>query len=129
MIGPEFASAPQLYLSMMHPAIENLFFIGLFQPIGCIWRLADHQARIAARQIAGRLSRPSDAAAKSAKEVHARRRRFGTSPRHQIEVDYHDFRRALLHELGETSNAAWLGFAGLAIERAADFISRSPVDP
>jgi cation diffusion facilitator CzcD-associated flavoprotein CzcO len=129
VIGPEFASAPQLYLSMMHPTIENLFFVGLFQPIGCIWRLADHQARIAARQIAGRLSRPSDVAAKSAKEMHARRRRFGTSPRHQIEVDYHDFREALLHELGETSNAAWLGFAGLAIERVGDFILRSPVDP
>jgi cation diffusion facilitator CzcD-associated flavoprotein CzcO len=106
VIGPEFAGSPQLYLSMMHPTIENLFFIGLFQPIGCIWRLADHQARIAARQIAGRLSRPSDAAARGAREARRRRQRFGASPRHLIEVDYHDFRQALLHELGETSNAA-----------------------
>ena len=43
--------SPPLYLKMMHPRFENLFFIGLFQPIGCIWRLADHQARIAALQI------------------------------------------------------------------------------
>jgi len=129
VIGPEFSSAPQLYLSMMHPGIANLFFIGLFQPIGCIWRLADHQARIAARQITGRLSRPSDVAARSASEVRKRRSRFGSSPRHLIEVDYHDFRQALLHELGETSNTAWLGFAGLMIERAGDFILRSPVDP
>lgn len=129
VIGPEFASAPQLYLSMMHPAIENLFFIGLFQPIGCIWRLADHQARIAAQQITGRLSRPSHLAARSAREVRERQQRFGTSPRHLIEVDYHDFRQALLHELGETSNTAWLGFAGLMIERLGDLILRSPVDP
>jgi cation diffusion facilitator CzcD-associated flavoprotein CzcO len=129
VIGPEFASAPQLYLSMMHPGIENLFFIGLFQPIGCVWRLADHQARIAARQITGRLSRPADVDAKSAREVRERRRRFGTSPRHLIEVDYHDFRQALLSELGETSSTAWLGFAGLAVERATDFILRSPLDP
>ncbi len=129
LIGPDFASAPQLYLSMMHPTIDNLFFIGLFQPIGCIWRLADHQARIAACQITGRLSRPPDVAARGAREMRARRQRFGSSPRHLIEVDYHDFRQALLHELGETSNTAWLGFAGLMIERASDLIARSPVDP
>ena len=129
VIGPDFARAPQLYLNMMHPAIENLFFIGLFQPIGCIWRLADHQARIAARQITGRLSRPSDAAARGAREARKRRQRFGSSPRHLIEVDYHDFRQALLRELGETSNTAWLGFAGIAIERASDLILRTPVDP
>jgi hypothetical protein len=45
---------------MMHPRIDNLFFIGLFQPIGCIWRLADRRARIAALQIGGRLPRPAD---------------------------------------------------------------------
>ena len=49
-----------LYLKMMHREIPNVFFIGLFQPIGCIWRLADHQARIAALQITGVLSRPDD---------------------------------------------------------------------
>ena len=58
-----------------------------------------------------------------------RQRRFGTAPRHMIEVDYHDFRQALLHELGETSSTAWLGIAGLMIERASDLILRSPVDP
>ena len=35
-----------------------------------------------------------------------RRRRFGSSPRHVIEVDYHDFRRALLRELGEHARPA-----------------------
>jgi hypothetical protein len=30
---------------MMHPTIPSLFFIGLFQPIGCIWQLADYPAR------------------------------------------------------------------------------------
>jgi hypothetical protein len=32
--------------------------------------------------------------------VNERRSRYGTAPRHLIEVDYHDFRRALLRELG-----------------------------
>ena len=99
--GPEFFASPQLYLSMMHHGIANLYFIGLFQPIGCIWRLADHQACIAALQITGVLKRPGDVEAASAREVNERRRRFGSAPRHLIEVDYHDFRRALLRELGE----------------------------
>jgi cation diffusion facilitator CzcD-associated flavoprotein CzcO len=101
IIAPDFLNAPPLYLTMMHPRMENLFFIGLFQPMGCIWRLADYQARIAALQIKGVLKPPADVAARGAAEVSARRKRFGTAPRHLLEVDYHDFRRALLRELGD----------------------------
>ena len=88
---------PPLYLKMMHPRIDNLFFIGLFQPIGCIWRLADHQARIAALQIAGRLPRPADIAARVGNE--APHWQFEKTPRHAVEVDYHDFRRELMGAL------------------------------
>jgi cation diffusion facilitator CzcD-associated flavoprotein CzcO len=35
-----------------------------FQPLGCIWRLADHQAHSAALQIAGYLARPADVGAR-----------------------------------------------------------------
>jgi hypothetical protein len=105
IMGADFAHFPPLYLSMMHPNIENLFFIGLFQPIGCIWRLADHQARIAALQIRGVLRRPANVAAKGEREASRRRRRYGTAPRHLIEVDYHDFRRDLLRELGQYARA------------------------
>src|SRR5262249_59233279 len=48
--GWDLTRTPPLYLKMMHPTIPSLFFIGLFQPIGCIWRLADYQSRIAALQ-------------------------------------------------------------------------------
>jgi cation diffusion facilitator CzcD-associated flavoprotein CzcO len=101
IMGSDFANTPPLYLTMMHPEIANLFFIGLFQPIGCIWRLADHQARIVALQIKGELKRPADVAARARSEVRERRARFGAAPRHLVEVDYHDFRRALLRELGD----------------------------
>jgi cation diffusion facilitator CzcD-associated flavoprotein CzcO len=78
---------PPLYLKMMHPALPSLFFIGLFQPLGCIWRLADYQSRIAARQLSGRSKRPPDI------------RHVDHLPRNAIEVDYHTFRRELLSEL------------------------------
>jgi hypothetical protein len=89
---------PPLYLKMMHRAVPNLYFIGLFQPIGCIWRLADHQARIAALQIAGRLERPADIAARVDHEIKVPHWHFDVTPRHAVEVDYHDFRRELLAE-------------------------------
>jgi hypothetical protein len=93
--------SPPLYLKMMHRRVANLFFIGLFQPLGCIWRLADHQARIAALQIAGRLARPADIGSRMDREVRSPHWRFDTSPRHAIEVDGHDFRRDLLAHLAE----------------------------
>jgi len=95
----DMAKTPPLYLKMMHPTIPSLFFIGLFQPIGCIWQLADYQARIAALQISGRLKRPSDIDARIRHEVAHARYRFDPSPRHAIEVDYHVFRRELMGEL------------------------------
>jgi hypothetical protein len=90
MTGP-----PPLYLKLMHPTIPSLFFIGLLQPIGCIWRLADHQARIAALQISGRLDRPTDIA--------ARIRRLDRSARHPLEVDQFTFRHELLDELDQAT--------------------------
>jgi cation diffusion facilitator CzcD-associated flavoprotein CzcO len=95
----DMAQTPPLYLKMMHPTIPSLFFIGHFQPIGCIWQLADYQARIAALQISGRLERPSDIGARIRHEVAHPYRRFDASPRHAIEVDYHAFRRDLMGEL------------------------------
>jgi Flavin-binding monooxygenase-like/Transcriptional regulator PadR-like family len=95
----DMAETPPLYLKMMHPTIPSLFFIGLFQPIGCIWRLADYQARIAALQISGRLQRPPDIDARTRDELAHPHHRFDPSPRHAIEVDYHAFQRELMREL------------------------------
>ena len=94
---------PPLYLKMMHGDFANLFFIGLFQPLGCIWTLADYQARIAAYQIVGRLHRPQDIADRIRREAANRHWRFAKSPRHAIEVDSHFFLAELLGELSRAS--------------------------
>ncbi len=93
-----------LYLKMMHPELENLYFIGLFQPQGCIWPLADHQARLAAQIIAGKLQRPANVLAKIQKESARSKQRFDGSPRHVPEVDCRRFRKQLLQELGRVIN-------------------------
>jgi len=99
------ARPPLLYLKMMHPRFANLYFIGFFQPIGCIWRLADHQARIAALQMAGRLDRPIDIERRLENENRFRHWNFDSAPRHALEVDYYAFRRELFAELGRARYA------------------------
>lgn len=93
-----------LYLKMIHPECNNLFFIGLFQPQGCIWPLADYQAKVAVNMITGALSKPDDIWSKIKKETKIIQRCFTPSARHVLEVDYHDFRKMLLSELSRLSH-------------------------
>jgi len=54
---------------MMHAEHPRLFFIGLFQPLGCIWPAAELQARLAARLITGVWKPPKDLRAAIDKEL------------------------------------------------------------
>ena len=91
-----------LYRKMMHPDYDTLYFIGLCQPQGCIWPLADYQSKIAARIIAGTLKRPEQLHQKIARELNKPHYRFKTNTRHALEVDYHMFRRELLAMLDQS---------------------------
>ncbi len=97
------ATEVPLYRKMIHGDYPNLFFIGLFQPLGCIWPLADYQARIAARQINGKWKRPANLKDLIRKEVEHPHFNFEKHPRHATEVDYHQFRKELLAELKRAS--------------------------
>jgi len=103
IVGWPRTQPPPLYLKMMHADIPNLYFIGLFQPLGCIWSMADYQARIAAQQIVGTLERPKDIRRRIANEVLRPHWHFTKSPRHAIEVDARFFRQELIHELGRAN--------------------------
>ena len=88
-----------LYRKMLHPVHRTLYFIGLFQPLGCIWPLADYQARIACLEILGRYRRPADLEAAIAHEIAHPHFPFMGGQRHAVEVDYHQFRADLAREL------------------------------
>ena len=88
-----------LYLKMFHPEIDNIGFIGLFQPLGCIWPGSELQAKIYARYIKGEWKRPSNIADLCRKEVENPHYRQINTPRHTITVDYHLFRKQLLKQL------------------------------
>jgi hypothetical protein len=84
---------------MMHPDHKSLYFIGLFQPIGCIWPLADYQARLACEEMLGNYIRPPDMRAAIKFEMEHPHFNFRRELRHSTEVDYHRFREELRREL------------------------------
>jgi hypothetical protein len=88
-----------LYRKMMHADYPNLYFIGLFQPVGCIWPLADYQAKLACLEILGRYRRPDDLKGVIRYEIEHPHFNFEGGQRHAMEVDYHGFRRDLRGEL------------------------------
>lgn len=88
-----------LFLRMMHPDYTNLYFIGLFQPLGCIWPLADYQAMLACAEIAGIYQRPADLKTAIQYEIEHPHFEYTGGLRHSTEVDYHGLRRELSREL------------------------------
>jgi hypothetical protein len=101
----EEATSVPLYRKMMHPDVPTVYFIGLFQPLGCIWPLADHQAKLACADITGRYRRPADLRARIAHEIAHPHYAMDQAPRHSTEVDYHRFRDELLAELATAERA------------------------
>ncbi|MDX2014238.1 MAG: NAD(P)-binding domain-containing protein [Myxococcaceae bacterium] len=90
-----------LYLKMIHPQLADLHFIGLFQPLGCIWPAAALQAKLMARRLTGRWSPPGNLDEAVRAELAHPDIEQVSSPRHTITVDYPVFRRKLLDLLGE----------------------------
>lgn len=84
-----------LWLRMFHPHYPSLIFIGLVQPQGAIWPLSDRQAKLAANYIAGRWKLPADLARRAEAEAERIGLEFQRSPRHAVEVHYHEYAREL----------------------------------
>lgn len=92
-VCPDWSDATQVpfYLKMMSADISNLYFIGMIQPIGCIWVLADLQALVAAAEISGAWRRPADIAARIDREMRRDAKRYKASTRHAIQVDTNEY--------------------------------------
>lgn len=88
-----------LYLKVFHPQHRNLFFIGLVQPQGCIWPLAEQQARLVTAFLKGEWRYPEDIEARIARELATPDHQWMKTPRHSVEVDYHAYRARLAKEL------------------------------
>ncbi|MGJ8570765.1 MAG: flavin-containing monooxygenase [Hoeflea sp.] len=80
-----------LYLRMMLAGVPDLFFIGLIQPIGCIWVIADLQAKVAAAEISTAWQRPDDIANRIDHEMRRDAKRYKASPRHAVQIDGREY--------------------------------------
>ena len=93
-------------LHRMIPAdINNLYFIGLFQPLGCIWPGAELQSKLAAEHLSGNW-KPKKSIRKLLDEEMAKPdvQQINT-PRHTITVDDFSFRARLKKELSRAQIA------------------------
>ena len=94
---PELISAPdnriELFGRVMHPEIDNVYFVALVQPIGATMPIAEAQGQWIADELRGEYVRPSRAAMLRAiaAENDAMRRRYVASKRHTIQVDFDDY--------------------------------------
>ncbi|HEY2839904.1 MAG TPA: NAD(P)-binding domain-containing protein [Pirellulales bacterium] len=100
----QFLAAPDndlpLYLRMFKPGIDNLMFIGLMQPLGAIFPLAEQQAKLAAEYLSGHYLTPSEAEMLATIQSDRERmfRRYVLSKRHTMQVDFDPFLKSLKRE-------------------------------
>ena len=93
----DFISAPdnhiELFRRVFHPDIDNVFFIGLLQPLGAIMPLAEAQGSGSPSTCAGEyaLPPPSRVRRDIAEDQAAMRKRYVASKRHTIQVDFDDY--------------------------------------
>jgi pyruvate/2-oxoglutarate dehydrogenase complex dihydrolipoamide dehydrogenase (E3) component len=104
----EDAERIELYLRMIHPTYHNLFFIGLVQPQGCIWPIADHQSKLIANHIMGRWELPKNIETLAKDEADEIAKDFLNRARHSVEVHFHEFIHKIKKNIPKNS-PEWIG--------------------
>jgi cation diffusion facilitator CzcD-associated flavoprotein CzcO len=86
-----------LWQRMIQPGIDNLFFVGLYQPLGSVMQPAELQAKLIADYLVGELAFPdAETMRREMLEMQeANDRRFVRSTRHTMEVDFVPFLHSL----------------------------------
>jgi hypothetical protein len=99
---PGFISAPgndlPLWERMIKPGIDNLYFVGLLQPLGAIMPIAEAQGHFIGDHLAGEIALPDrDTMERAMARERARmfRRYKDHAPRHTMQVDFENY----LHQL------------------------------
>ena len=101
---PEFLSAPNndlpLFLRWVKPELPGLFFVGLYQPLGAIFPIAEQQGVMIADCLSGRYHLPTQAEMEAAitREREKMFKRYVKSIRHTMQVDFDPFMHALRKE-------------------------------
>jgi cation diffusion facilitator CzcD-associated flavoprotein CzcO len=107
---PSFVSAPDnelpLFLRCFHLEHPRLMFAGMAQPLGAIMPLVEAQGRLFARYLTGEYELPSAAEMRqrTARERESVRRRFVSSRRHTMQVDFDQYLEDVAREVRAGQN-------------------------
>ncbi len=98
---PDSESRFPLFKRMMKPGIDNLFFMGLAQPLPTLVNFAEQQSKLAAAYLTGRYRPPGQAemAAITARDEAFHLGPYYKSARHTIQVDFTHYVADLLKEI------------------------------
>ncbi|MEM7583260.1 MAG: NAD(P)-binding domain-containing protein [Acidobacteriota bacterium] len=91
----------RLYRLVAHPHRKNLFFVGLIQPLGAVMPLAEAQSIWVAKLLTGECALPDLATMEQRidADLAAMRKRYVTSKRHTIQVDFFAYRDLMRKEV------------------------------
>jgi len=100
----DLISAPdnriELFRRVFHPDLDDVFFVGLLQPLGATMPLAAAQGEWIADYLRGEYALPAPPAMREdiRRDMAAMRRRYVSSKRHTIQVDFEDYLREIDRE-------------------------------
>ncbi|WP_227983872.1 flavin-containing monooxygenase [Nocardia spumae] len=98
---PDAANRMSLYQLMMKPGIDNLFYLGLAQPLPTLVNFAEQQSKFVAEYLSGRYHLPTAPEMETAMAEREARRaaRYYDSPRHTIQIEFVPYVRELTKEM------------------------------
>ncbi len=96
-LDPALIAAPDndlpLFFRVFKPGLDDLYFVGLLQPLGAVMPLAEAQAKWIGEHLAGEYRLPDDAAMRAwiARDRRDMFRRYVKSARHTMQVDFDEY--------------------------------------
>ncbi|AYF72582.1 NAD(P)/FAD-dependent oxidoreductase [Nocardia yunnanensis] len=119
---PDARNRFPLFRQMIKPGVDNLFFLGLAQPLPTLVNFAEQQSKLVAAYLTGNYRLPSRTEMTEAIEQAeaARSGRYYDSPRHTIQIEFEPYVRDLEKEMARgAQRAEAYGFAPPVRARAA----------
>ncbi|MCM6775661.1 NAD(P)-binding domain-containing protein [Nocardia sp. CDC159] len=116
-----------LFQLMMKPGVNDLFFMGLAQPLPTLVNFAEQQSKFVVAYLTGRYHLPTRGEIdRAVRDQEARRTgRYYDSPRHTIQVEFQPYVRGLFKELARgAKRAAAAGNSLPVAARAAQGVRR-----
>jgi cation diffusion facilitator CzcD-associated flavoprotein CzcO len=107
-LSPDADNRFPLYKRMIKPGIDNLYFVGLAQPLPTLVNFAEQQAKLIGAHILGRYALPSVAEMEATirKDEAYYLGQFYASARHTIQVDFNHYVHELKKEIARGERRA-----------------------